>query len=791
MKLLLNFPKISGLILLLILGFFLSNISNFTLDASADSLVLENDKDLLYYQKIQQQYKSQDSLVVTYTPKSNELFSKPQLAHLTKFQDKLAKVAGITAITSILEAPLFQSPPIPLIQIADKYVSISQGNADLSLAAKEFQTNPFYNNNLVSSNGKTTALLLTIASNKEYADTRNQRNALRLSKTKAPLSATQNILLSKLAQQVSDNTTKAANVQKNQIATIRTISANFSDEADIFLGGLPIITTDVIAYIQNDLVVFSVGVILLMMLVLMLVFKQIRWVLMPIGVSLLAALSMTGILGLLDWKVTVISANFFSLLLVMTLSVMIHLIVKYRELAQLAQYKNSDKLTLIKKTTRSMFKPCLFTTLTTVIAFVSLLVSGIRPVIDFGWMMSIGVSLALVLSFMCFTILMAILPKPKNAQHKTEFGFTTQLATLAHKHGSKILSLAVVIFTVSLLGISQLSVENRFIDYFKSDTEIHQGLLLIDKELGGTTPLEIVIDDWGYDYWHDEEIRADIHKIQTYLDSLNSTGKVLSIDIPLQLITQINNNKTLNGFFLNIIRQKVPDSIKTQVIEPYLSENTGQLRFVIRIKDSNKDLQRNELINTIKNHLITQLNVPEKYLHITGTMVLYNNMLQSLFQSQIATMGLVFAMIFIMFLLVFRSFMFSVLALIANIIPAFLVLGMMGLLGIPLDLMTITIAAIAIGIGVDNAIHYIYRFKTEFSKDQDYLKTMYRSHASIGLAMFYTSLTVALGFLVLSLSNFVPSIYFGIFTALAMATALLSNLTLLPRLILWVKPKVG
>lgn len=788
MATLLNYPKTAAVVLLLVLGFFLSHTQNFELDASSDSLVLENDADLLYYQKIRQQYATQDSLLLTYTPKSADLFSVNQLQHLAQLKQALVQVNGVASVITVLEAPLFFSPPIPLTRVASTYVSLVEGNADLALAKKEFQTNPFYQNNLVSLDGKTTAIIVKLKNNPQDTIERNQRNELRLLKVKQVLSADQQQSLAKLERKVKENTTRATREQKQQITNIRQIAVNFSDKAHLFLGGLPMITTDVIAFIQNDLIIFSAGVILCMSLVLVLIFRAWRWVLMPISISVLAALTMTGILGLLNWKVTVISANFFSLLLVMTLSVVIHLIVKYRELASVNPAW--EKQVLIAQTARSMFVPCLFTTLTTMIAFVSLLISGIRPVIDFGYMMSIGVSLALILAFLSFIILMRLLPKPEVKKHQTELGFTTKLAKLTDQYGKSLLMTIVVIFTLSIVGMSQLGVENRFIDYFKKDTEIHQGLAFIDKQLGGTTPLEVVIDDWGYDYWYDDDIRTQVHGIHQYLAQQDSIGKVLSIDTALRLITQINNNQPLSGFLLNIIRQKVPNAVKTQAIEPYLSEENGQVRFVARIKDTDKNLNRNQLIKNLKNDLVKQFNVDKKLLHITGTMVLYNNMLQSLFQSQITTMGAVFLMIFLMFLLVFRSLIFSVLAIITNILPAFLVLGLMGLLGISLDLMTITIAAIAIGIGVDNAIHYIYRYKLEFRKDKDYLKAMYRAHASIGLAMFYTALTIALGFLVLILSNFIPSIYFGFFTALAMLMALLANLTLLPRLILWIKPNI-
>jgi predicted RND superfamily exporter protein len=438
--------------------------------------------------------------------------------------------------------------------------------------------------------------------------------------------------------------------------------------------------------------------------------------------------------------------------------VIIHLVVRYREIAQLNPELESNQL--IKDTLSQMFKPCLFTTLTTFVAFGSLLISGIRPVIDFGWMMSIGVTIALILSFLAFPMIMSLLPKAKIAKHKTELSVTTSLAKFVEKFGNHLLVVLIIFVIGAGFGVSKLSVENRFIDYFKKDTEINQGLTLIDKKLGGTIPLEIIFDDLAEDYWFDEDLRDEIHDVHQYLDSLEETGKVLSIDTLMQLLTQVNDGEMLNGFFLNIVRSQLPESAKTQVLYPYLSEDSGQLRMVVRIRETNKELKRGELIDKIQHHISTNLGFKPDSFHLSGMLVLYNNMLQSLFDSQIKTIAMVFVMIFIMFLFIFKSISLSILALIPNTLPSLFILGIMGLLNIPLDLMTITISAIAIGIGVDNAIHYIHRFKDEFKKDKDYMATMYRSHASIGLAMFYTSITVTMGFLILALSNFIPSIYF-------------------------------
>ncbi|MBC8494494.1 MAG: MMPL family transporter [Candidatus Thioglobus sp.] len=791
MNLFFNFvlkKSLLGLALLLTLaGFFVSQIPNFQLDASSDSLVLEGDENLAFYQRVKNDYGSDDYLVISYQVKG-ELLDPQQLAHLSRFKQSLNSIEQVKSVTSILDVPLFRSPPLSLVELADENTTIENGNANLDLAINEFKTSPLYANNLVSKDGKTTAILISLKENQRFSTLRNTRDQMRIKRNNNSLNEEQLAKLKSIEKQVLRNASLQSDQQAQTIAQIRTQIHQYSDKASLFLGGLPMITTDIVSYISSDLIVFSLAVIGLMTLILAIIFKGLRWVVMPIGISITGALIMTGLLAFLEWKVTVISSNFFSLLLVMTLSVIIHLVVRYRELSVLNPTLESQQL--IKDTLTQMFKPCLFTTLTTFAAFSSLLISGIRPVIDFGWMMSIGVTIALVLSFLAFPMIMSLLPKAKIAAHKTELGFTTALATFVERFGNHLLVSLVVFIVAAGFGVSKLSVENRFIDYFKESTEINQGLTLIDQELGGTIPLEIIFEDLAEDYWFDEDLRAEIHDVHTYLDGLKETGKVLSIDTLMSILTQANDGETPNGFFLNIVRGQIPESAKQHVLTPYISEDNGQLRIVIRVNETNKALKRGELIENINHHLSDELGFKPESFRLSGMLVLYNNMLQSLFDSQIKTIAVVFGIIFIMFLFVFKSISLSILAIIPNTLPSLFILGIMGLSNIPLDLMTITISAIAIGIGVDNAIHYIHRFKSEFKKDNNYLKTMYRSHASIGLAMFYTSITVTLGFLILALSNFIPSIYFGIFTAIAMLSALLANLTLLPKLILMVKPKI-
>ena len=780
-------PKQGIALLVFVVVFFIAQIPNFQLDASSDSLVLEGDKSLRIYQSIDKDFGTDDALIVSYQVQ-NSLLEKDSLSNLKNLRDELRNINEVKSVTTILDVPLFKSPPLELTDLASSDITIENGNADLLMANSEFTTSPLYSNNLVSLDGKTTAILISLSEDLAFKELRELRNNMRVQKNLGNLSKNDLNKLKSIEKKVLNNANIETKLQAETIAKIRSVIGKYRDNVTIFLGGLPMITNDIISYIGNDLIVFSIAVIGLMTLILTVIFKSLRWILMPIVVSVSGALTMTGLLAFLDWKVTVISSNFFSLLLVMTFSVTIHLIVRYRELAQNRNELGSREL--IKETLMQMFKPCLFTTLTTFAAFSSLLISGIRPVIDFGWMMSIGITIAMVLSFLAFPMIMSLIPKAKIIRHKTELNATINLAKFSEKFGNQLIIVLSILAILSVYGISKLSVENRFIDYFKKDTEINQGLSLIDNKLGGTIPLEIVFDDLAEDYWFDEDLRDDISNIHQYIENLDETGKVLSIDTLMQILTQANKNETLNGFFLSVVKSQIPENAKDYVYYPYLSEESGKLRIVARIKETNKDLRRDELINQVKNYITNSIGFKEESFHMSGMLVLYNNMLQSLFDSQIKTIAVVFAMIFIMFLIIFKSLSLSILALIPNTLPSLFILGLMGAFNIPLDLMTITIAAIAIGIGVDNAIHYIHRYSNEFVKDNDYIAAMYRSHGSIGLAMFYTSITVAVGFLILSLSNFIPSIYFGIFTATAMLSALIANLTLLPKLIIMFKPEI-
>jgi predicted RND superfamily exporter protein len=598
---------------------------------------------------------------------------------------------------------------------------------------------------------------------------------------------------------------------KRLVEDVRTIMGRHSEQADLYLGGVPMIVADMISFIESDLVLFGVGVMFFLIITRAVIFRKLRWVILSMLCCLAAVLVMVGVLGLVDWRVTVISSNFISLMLILTMSLNIHLIERYLEVHSQSPY--ADQRTLVLETVRTIALPCLYTMLTTMVAFASLLVSGIRPVIDFGMMMTLG----LMISFGCAFVMLpasVVLLEKDNSGAGEDFShpFTLVFARITEAHGKKILALSIALAVISTLGIMKLKVENRFIDYFREKTEIFQGMSLIDSKLGGTTPLDLIVDfdieplefnasdfddnffgngetEKKSDYWiSDVIIREEIEEIHDYLDSLPETGEVLSFATLEKLTTLFNGGQSLDGFDFSILLGKTPTYLEEQFIYPYMSEDTNQVRFAMRIIESGKKLERKVLLDRIRDHLVNDLGYGVDQVRFTNMFVLYNNMLQSLFQSQILTIGIVFLAIMLMFVVLFRSLRLAVIAIIPNLLPAAMVLGTMGWLSIPLNMMTITIASITIGIAVDNTIHYIHRFQKEFPRDHNYMAAIYRCHCSIGRAMYYTSITIIIGFSILVISNFVPTIYFGLSTGFAMLVALLAALTLLPQLLILLKP---
>jgi len=794
-RLVLRQPVATLIALTVVVVYFLLYVPEFELDASADSLVLENDSSLKYYRSIRQQYGSDDFLIVTYSPQQG-LFSGEVLADIRLLREQLKQLEQVDSVISLLDVPLVDSPPMTLAEISRKVRTLESDDVDIVLAEHEMRHSPLYRNLLVNSQGDTTALQVNLVNNQTLKDLIGNRDKLY---EKADTIPDADDRLTELSASIKvENLAQKLKLEKT-IVDVRRIMDGHRGEATLYLGGVPMIATDSIQFIRTDLKVFGVGVVVFIVIILAFSFRSLRWVILPLAVCLVSAMSMVGYLGWAHWPVTVVSSNFISLLLIITLSLIIHLVVRYRELTTIKP--EASQYELVSETVASKFSPSFYTAITTMVAFGSLLVSGIRPVIDFGWMMVIGITVSFILAFTLFPAALMLLPRLEGRAGKDLTGRVT--AAIAHfiQHRTRATLLIFVgLIVVAISGIPRLSVENRFIDYYKESTEIYQGMTLIDTRLGGTTPMDVIIDaprdemiqeeDLFVDgditsnsYWFNRDGLREVARIHQYLDELPETGKVLSVHTGMQLLESLNDGKPYSDFKLAVVYKRLPEEVRQSLIAPYLSADGNQLRFSIRLYESDKNLRRQELLDKIYYDLTGEYDLDPEQVTISGMAVLYNHLLQSLFRSQILTLGAVFGAILLMFIVLFRSLRLALAAIVPNIISAGLILGLMGWIGIPLDIMTITIAAINIGIGVDDSIHYIHRFRGEFLQDGNFWMAIRRCHNSIARAMYYTSVTVVLGFSILSLSNFIPTIYFGVLSGLAMITALIANLMLLPVLI--------
>ena len=821
-RLVLNRPAIILLLITILVLFLASFVPRFRMDASADTLVVEGDADLEYSRTINERYGTGDFVFVTYNPEEG-LFTASALERLKSLKNELEDLPRVENVDSIFDVPLFKVANVSLSEIADNILTLEDEGIDLDQARDDLVSSEAYRNVLLSEDGETTALIVNIAADTVLDELLTKRTELREKANTENLAPETKRELDEVEKSYTDRRKIASQNLHQDILSIRSILDRYESQATIHLGGVPMIADDLITFVRNDLVTFGSAILAFIIVALSFLFRKVRYVFTPLLCGFVISVCVIGVLGLFDWPVTVISSNFLSLLLIITVSLTVHLIVRYRELE--VSQPALDHKERLRRVLRSMIVPCAYTSLTTIVAFGSLLISEIPPIIDFGWMMVMGVCFAFVLTFLIFPSVNALLKESQSQTSTKAIDITPAIGRFTARNGSAILLVSGILLIFTVFGLNRLKVENSFIDYFDESTEIYQGMLAIDQNMGGTTPLDVIIDmstpnpfdnpgenvedalyeddffedEFFEDEYYEEEEDSDAYwftrdkmdrliEIHDYLESMPETGKVLSLATLIKIAYELNDDSPLNSIELAVLYNRIPEQYKESLLKPYVSVAQDQVRFSVRVLETSPGLVRSELLQKIRSGLVSEFGFDETQIHLTGMLVLYNNMLQSLFESQIATLALVLLAIMIMFLILFRSLKLAIIGIIPNVLAALSVLGLMGWLSIPLDMMTITIAAISIGIGVDNTIHYMHRFKTSFPEFNDYEKTMLYCHGSIGKAMYYTSFTIVIGFSILILSNFIPTIYFGLLTSLAMCLALAGALTLLPRLILLVKP---
>ncbi len=780
-------PKAIFVILILAILSFGYHSKDFRLDASSETLLIEGDPDLAYLKEVSERYGSKDFLILTYTPNEG-MVTDNSINNLLSLKYKIQSLDWVHSVITLLDIPLLSNSDAPLQERLENFKTLKDEGVNKERGFKEILNSPVFRNFVISEDGNTSGIIVNIKKNSKLEN-----------------------IETKSKEEIENYKDQIKKQNHKNILEIRQVIKSYGDVGKIYLGGIPMIADDMMTFIKSDIVVFGLGVLLFIIATLWFVFRKLIWIIVPISSCLFSVIIMMGLLGMLGWKVTVISSNFIALMLILTMAMNIHISTRFLQFKK--DFPSKNNYEIISLTTSKMFWPILYTVLTTILAFLSLIFSEIKPIIDFGWMMTFGLITSFIITFTLLPTLLSFAPADNISLKKEQNSkITAFLGALSLNSKKMIFSITGLTIVLSVVGISRLEVENSFINYFNKNTEIYKGMKLIDEELGGTTPLEVILkfpkgekeekttekdefEDWGDEddsneekYWFTKDKIDKIASVHNYLDSLPQIGKVISFSSIIDVATQLNNNKPLGTLEMGVLYTKIPENIKTEIIDPYLSIKDNEARINLRIIDSQKNLRRNDLINKINFDLKNKVGLKDNEFKLAGVLILFNNLLQSLFKSQILTLGLVMIGIFSMFLILFRNIKLSLIGVVPNFIAAFFILGIIGLLGIPLDMMTITIAAITIGIAVDNSIHYIYRFKEEFSKNNNYNETIKLCHSTVGVAILNTSITIVFGFSILVFSKFIPTIYFGLFTGIAMLLAMISVLTLLPSLILISKP---
>ena len=490
-KYIICYPGMVLIILSIILMVSLTNLNNFKLDASADTLILEDDKDLNLFREINDRYGSNEFLILTVTDKHKDIFTNETLSYVNNLVIEIENFIDVQSVIAITNIPLVSSSKKPLTELINDIPDIFSKDIDSELAKQEILTSPIYKDLVISEDSKTTAMQINLKNNASLKDALIKKDTFYKKYQEDPSYENMYLTSKRLYDDLSEIQKKNIN---SFIKDIRKVQEKYtSDRYEIRLGGIPMITNDMVTFIKNDLINFGFGVLIFILGTLVIIFRKLIWVITPVINCIYSVLFMIGLLGYLDWKVTVISSNFISLMLILTLSMNIHIIVRYR---QIYSNSNQNKQLSLIETTQKMIWPCLYTALTTIVAFASLIFSDIKPVIDFGYMMVLGLTTLFLTSFVLLPSLIMIFSNKRNSiiqANKTKLFITDFLAKITINSGKSIYAVFLLVTLITIYGLNQLKVENSFINYFRSDTEIYKGMQLIDNELGGTTPMDIII----------------------------------------------------------------------------------------------------------------------------------------------------------------------------------------------------------------------------------------------------------------------------------------------------------
>ncbi|GHE77571.1 efflux RND transporter permease subunit [Thalassotalea profundi] len=771
-------------IFVLLTVIFAWQAKNFEIDASADTLLVDNNKHYILTQLADQRYGSEEFILIAFKPNNNALFATDNLNTLSNIGKEIETISRVKQVKSIANMPIFSAADSVSADIQNfTWEKQKFDEATLSLSLK---MHPLYEGLLV--NKAQTALSLQVVFKTDpnlekinYDIIDIKRHLLTRELTDDELD-----LLEQLKQQQQSFNKQLEQTRLDEIEKIRAALVPYKAKGEFYLGGNNLLSYELIQIIQSDLVLFGSLIFLVVILLLWFLFRQISWVILPIICCATSVVITIGLLAALNFKVTVISANVFALQIILSLAMIIHLIVHYQELV--AKHSDWPHKKLILHTIKQKIKPCFYAGLTTTIGFGSLIFSGVQPVISFGWMMVVAMVVSFIVSLSFFPALLFALFKKQAfvKNHKLLESSMSTMADFIKAQPKKVLVISVLVTAIGAFGCLKLTAENSFLNYFSEETDVRQELTFIDQEFGGSTSFDVLLNI------PEEQISANlvisasavqtVTAIQNMLAQQQAIGVITSI-ADFTRIAQVVNGKPLTEYELTALYKSLDTDLQQELFGAYFSEKDNQVRISMRVQDSTQDLNRADLLQNIHTEL-SALGLKEKDYTLTGLFILYQDVLSRLVDSQVLTILIVYGAMAITLMIIFSSLKVACIALIPNLITTLVIMGILGLFSIPLDLMTITIAAVAMGISMDDTIHYIHRYleerKLDKTGDKEWVK---RTNLSVGYALIYTTSVIVIGFGTLVFSNFVPSMLFGLLTSVAMIVALVTDITTLPVLL--------
>lgn len=757
---------------------------HFQIDASADTLLMRDDPHYVQTRLINSRFSPQEFLLIGYQPTSGPLLSDATFRDLKEIRARLRKLERVESVRTILDVPLFARTGADVTSLEDSRWTLEQRSLNPAQIEQAFRGHPIYEDLLINQAQTATALQVLFRSDPQLDEINAQMAVLRSKSLQRALSAEEQQALSRLERRAQPIEQSLNRIRAEEIETIRSIIDGYADHAQLYLGGVHVLAYQLIQIIKNDLLVFSSAIAATICLILLVLFRKLRWVLITVVCCGSSVLATVGLFGLLGFKTTVISSNFIVLQLILTLAIVIHLIVQYREYCE--QHPDWSQAELVKRTLQRKASPCFFAGITTSVGFASLLFSGLQPVVTFGWMMMLAMGFSIAVSLVMFPAIMSLYqreqqPHPGRLSRRV----LDVCSRCALRHPVMIGLVGVGVLVASVMGLLRLDVENSFINYFKDSTRVHQELAFIDRQLGGSTPLDLVYSIHESERKQDLVMTADtvqlMQRVQHRLTQHDAVGKILSVVNFTEVAKTLNQDKPLTEYELTAVYWTLEDALRRDLLGAFFDPQRQQIRFSVRIQDTTAGLDRAELLQQIHADMHS-LGIPGDRYTLSNLFVLYQDILQRLYRSQILTLGIVYGALTLIFVAIFRSIKIALIGVTPNILSTLAVLGVMGWLGIALDLMTITIVAIAMGIAVDDTIHYIHRYREEL-RGAPAAAAIERTHLSVGHAVLDTTLIVTLGFSLLALSDFIPSVLFGLLTGFAMLLALLFALCLLPVLL--------